>query len=379
MDETFREIERASRELTRSMSVYSDMVRQLQLSPSAFTSLHLQDSIAKQLAFDHTLINSTSSILSQARLAALATTNFSDLAIANQNLADLVSKASISDSVISKAFAEHNALRTSLASIAPQTVISNLLSSLDTIKLLHTSLTSQFRLLDLEAHSIGKLVGASTVLTNDLTATFGKFTRSYRDVLECLPRIPEFQVPLIAKYCPLEYSLELDVLERISVDEEKAEATESKGLPTIDEEIASFDGKMLNLINGARQSLKSDNPDRARHVTTSVRELFTQILHGLAPDAEIKTWTNDAEHFHDNRPTRRARLLYICRNFSCDPLTKFVEDDIRAVLTLIDSLNAGTHVVESKLTTFQLQAIVYRMEALALFLLKISRGEQDTK
>lgn len=371
----FREIECASHELTRSMSVYSDMARQLQLSPAPFISLHLQDSIAKQLAFDHTLMNSTSSILSQARLTALTTTNFSDLAIANQNLADLVSKTLISGSVISKAFAEHNTLRTSLASIASQTVVSDLLSSLDTTKLLHTSLTSQFRLLGIEAHSIGKLVGASSVLANDLTATFSKFTRSYRDVLEYIPQIPEFQVPLIAKYSPLEYSLELDVLERISFDEEKAEVIEPEGLLSVDEELASFDGKLLNLINGARQSLKSDNPDRARHVTTSVRELFTQILHRLAPDAEIKTWTNDVEHFRDNRPTRRARLLYICRNFSCDPLTKFVEDDVRAALTLIDSLNAGTHVVESKLTTFQLEAIVYRMEALALFLLKISRGE----
>lgn len=371
----FREIERASRELTRSMSVYSDMVRQLQLSPSLLTSLHLQDSIAKQLVSDHTLMNMTTPILSQAGLNALATQNFSDLAIANQNLAELVSKASISDSIISKAFAEHNALRTSLKSIASQTVVSDLLSSLDTTKILHTSLTSQFRLLGLEAHSIGKLLGASAVLANDLTATFSNLTRSYRDVIESIPQIPDFQVPLIAKYSPLEYSLQLDVLERISVEEDKPETTAPEGLPSVDEELASFDDKLLNLINGARESLKSDNPDRARHVTTSARELFTHVLHGLAPDAKIKKWTNDANNFHDNRPTRRARLLYICRNFSCGPLSKFVEDDVRAALTLIDSLNAGTHVVESKLTTYQLEAIVYRMEALALFLLKISRGQ----
>ena len=137
---------------------------------------------------------------------------------------------------------------------------------------------------------------------------------------------------------------------------------------------AGFDDRLLILINGARDSLRSDNPDRERHVTTSVRELFTQILHGLAPDDELRQWSADPDHYHDNRPTRRARLLYICRKFSCDPLTKFVEDDVRAALTLIDSLNAGTHVVQSKLNEFQLEAIVYRMEALALFLLKISRG-----
>lgn len=372
MDETFREIQRASRELTRSVSVYSDMVRKLRLSSSAFTSL--QDSIAKQLEFDRTLMNSTSSILSQCRFVNLATTNLIDVSLANLSLADLVSKASISDSVMSKVFAEHNALRNSIASIASETMVRDLLSSFDTAKLLNTSLVSQLRLLDLETHSIGRLVGASMVLSNDLIATFSKFTRSYRDVLECIPNVPEFQVPLIAKYSPIEYSLELDVLECISIDKDKVESTEPEVLPTVDEELASFDGNLLNLINGARQSLKSDNPDRARHVTSSVRELFTQVIHRLAPDAEVKTWTNDAEHFSNNRPTRRARLLYICRKFSCDPLTKFVEDDVRAALTLVDSLNAGTHVVKSKLTKHQLEAIVYRIETLALFLLKISRG-----
>ena len=371
MDEPFRDLERASRDISRSVSVYSNIVSQLQLSTSAFTSL--QDSLTKQLAFDRDLFRTTSSILSEARLAALTTSNFADLAAANLNLTDLVSRAAISDSTLSKVFAEHNALRTSIASIASQSSIRELLSSLDTTRLLHTSLSCQFRLLDLEATSIGRLVGASSFLSNDLTATFSKLTRSYRDVIECIPRIPELQIPLIAKYSPIEYSLELDVLDRISVDEDEEVAPE--GLPTVDDELASFDGRLLTLINGARQSLRSDNPDRARHVTTSLRELFTQILHGLAPDDEIRAWTNEASHFHDNRPTRRSRLLYICRKFSCDPLTKFVEDDVRAALTLVDSLNAGTHVVESKLTAFQLEAIVYRMESLALFLLKISRGD----
>jgi hypothetical protein len=96
-------------------------------------------------------------------------------------------------------------------------------------------------------------------------------------------------------------------------------------------------------------------------------------VHRLAPDDEIKAWSTDREHYHDSRPTRRARLLYICRRFSCDPLTKFVENDVKAALTLVESLNAGTHVVESKLTTSQLEAIVYRMESLALFLLKVSK------
>ncbi|TWU01441.1 pPIWI-associating nuclease domain-containing protein [Neorhodopirellula pilleata] len=375
MDESYRELERATRDISRSMTAYTDMVRQIQLSSSAFTSI--QETLAKQLSFDQSLMRSTSSLLSEMKLNALVTTNFSDLANINLGLTDLVSQASISNSAISKVFAEHNVLRESLASFASQkSAISDLLSSLDTTRLLHTSLTSQYRLLDLETHSFGKLLGANTALANELTSTFGKFTRSYREVIESIPTLPKIHIPTIAKYSPIEYSLELEILERISLDDEEAQENNLEGLPDIDAALVSFDDRLLALINGARQALSSENPDRARHVTTSVRELFTQVLHGLAPDEEIKVWTSDKSHFHNNRPTRRARLLYICRRFSCDPLTKFVEDDVRAALTLVDSLNAGTHVVESKLTPFQLEAIVYRMESLALFLLKISQEDK---
>lgn len=371
MHDAFRQLKKISREILRSLSVYNDFASQLQKSTSAITSL--QDSLAKQLEFDRHLLGTTSSVLSQACLVESTTSNFRDLSSANQILTELASNAAITDSALSKVFAEHNALRASLDSIASQSSIADLLSSLDTTRLLYTSLNSQYRLLDLETNSFGRLIDASNILANDLTATFSKLTRSYRDVIESFPSIPQPQVTFIAKYSPIEYSLEMDVLERISVEHDKD--IEVEGLPSIDEELALFSDQLLILLNGARKSLKSDNPDRARHVMTSVRELFTHILHGLSPDDEIRRWSTDASHYHKDQPTRRARLLYICRKISCDPLTKFVEDDVRAALTLIDFLNVGTHVVQLKLTEFQLQAIVYRMEALALFLLKLSRED----
>ena len=86
----------------------------------------------------------------------------------------------------------------------------------------------------------------------------------------------------------------------------------------------------------------SRNPDRARHVTTSVRELFSQVLHGLAPDEEVRAWSSNEQHFQNRRPTRRARLLYICRHINSDPLTRFVEDDVQAALSFVEALNADT-------------------------------------
>lgn len=371
MSDAFRHLRNIIEDVNRSVSIYDRLTSQILNSTSAITAL--EEALAAQRAMDRDLIASATSALSAVRLPDF-TSNFEDLVSANKALADIVSQTAIADSALSRVFAEHNALRVSLETIASLPATADLLSSLGTTRLFHTSLSSQYRLLDLEAHSFGNLIDASNILSNDLAATFSKLTRSYRDVIEAIPLIPQDFVPFIATYSPVEYSLELDVLESITVEPE--EETQAEPLPAVDDELASFDGRLLNLLNGARESLNSNNPDKARHVTTSVRELFTQILHGLATDAEIRTWSTADDHYHDNRPTRRARLLYICRKFSCDPLTKFVEDDVRAALALVDSLNAGTHVVESKLSHSQLQAIVYRMESLALFLLKVSQGNQ---
>ncbi len=358
--------------VSQSTAAYNNIFAELTKSTSAITSL--QSSLTKQFERERALLGDTSAILSQARMSSLVTSNFRDLSRVNTNLASLVSAASLTDSSLSKIFADHSALRSSIAAIASQSSVTHLLSSLDTTRLLHASLSSQYRLLNLEASSFGSRIDASKLFANDLTSTFSKYTRSYRDLVECIPSIPETHIPFVAKYSPTEYLLEVNVLEQISVEDDE-EKEERISLPSVDDELASFDDQLLTLINGARESLASDNPDRARHVTTSVRELFTHILHGLSPDDEIKAWSTDKEHFHNNRPTRRARLLYICRKFSCDPLTKFVENDVQAVLTLVGSLNAGTHVVQSKLTDHQLEAIVYRMESLALFLLKVSKGD----
>ncbi len=369
MTDPFRHLRSITDELNRSFSVYESMTSQILKSASISSSL--QQSLATQRALDRRLIASASSALATFRLADL-TTNYGDLLSANKILSQYVSQASIAESVLSKVFADHNNLRKSLESITSLSTTRDLLSSLDTTRLLHTSLNSQYRLLELESLKFGSMIGASNVWANDLAATFGKLTSSYRDVVTAITVVPQNIAPFIATYAPIEYSLELDVIERVTIAPDD-DANED-ALPSIDEELASFDDSLLILLNGARDSLNSSNPDKARHVTTSVRELFTHIIHRLAPDDAISNWSTNENDFHNKRPTRRARLLYICRTFSCDPLTKFIEDDVRAALSLVDSLNSGTHVVQSKLTHSQLQAVVYRMESLALFLLKVSRG-----
>lgn len=154
-------------------------------------------------------------------------------------------------------------------------------------------------------------------------------------------------------------------------DDEPIETAIGESVPSVDGLLAAFDERLVPLLHGARQSLNDDNPDRARHVTTSVRELFTQVLHALAPDDDVRVWSSNDDFYHDNRPTRRARLLFICRHIDCGPLSRFVQDDVRAALSFVESLNAGTHVVESRLSQIQLASIVSRMESLLVFLLQL--------
>src|SRR5574342_642164 len=68
------------------------------------------------------------------------------------------------------------------------------------------------------------------------------------------------------------------------------------------ETIGAFDTTLLRLVDGAREALWSENPDRGRHAASSVRELFTNVLHRLAPDAGVDAWGGKVkENYHDGK------------------------------------------------------------------------------
>jgi hypothetical protein len=97
-------------------------------------------------------------------------------------------------------------------------------------------------------------------------------------------------------------------------------------------------------------------------------------LHSLAKDQDIQRWTTDDSHYHNGRPTRRTRLLYVTRDINAEPFTEFVEADATAALLLVDALHSGTHQVSSSLSDDQLRAMVSRMESLLLFLLQLDEA-----
>ena len=127
---------------------------------------------------------------------------------------------------------------------------------------------------------------------------------------------------------------------------------------------------------GAREALHSNNADHARHILSSLRELWNHLLRQLAPDDLVLPWIptqNQKDLLHKDKPTRRARVLYICRKLNNGPLTNFLMDDTRALVKLIELFNQ-VHKLETGLTDEQLKAIVLKNDSWLMYILQISAG-----
>jgi Predicted pPIWI-associating nuclease len=90
-----------------------------------------------------------------------------------------------------------------------------------------------------------------------------------------------------------------------------------------------FDERLLELRRQAWRNLAGGGIAGARLAMTGIRELFTDILHALAPDAEVKaTVMWQARPKNITQPTRRMRLEYVLgeeRACEADTLLQFSE------------------------------------------------------
>lgn len=136
---------------------------------------------------------------------------------------------------------------------------------------------------------------------------------------------------------------------------------------------ASIDVKLLPLYQGAIDAIASRNIDKVRHATISLRELFTHILHKLAPDGAFFEWNEDESNLSNGRPTREGRIIYICRNINYGAFITFVQRDISAAVAFLDLLQKGTHAIEKPYDDRQLKALLIRIECLLDFIIRISR------
>ncbi|MDA8084063.1 MAG: hypothetical protein M0024_10445 [Nitrospiraceae bacterium] len=143
---------------------------------------------------------------------------------------------------------------------------------------------------------------------------------------------------------------------------------------SLEEMLGELDPGLVTAWRGAKHAMKGDNPDKFRHVTVSLRELLTHVLHKTAPDEEVMKWTSNPKHFLKDRPTRAARLLFICRGVNNGPFSDFMKKDVVSNLAFIDVFQKGTHGLNITFTEPQMKALFVRTEALLRFILTVSRS-----
>jgi hypothetical protein len=137
--------------------------------------------------------------------------------------------------------------------------------------------------------------------------------------------------------------------------------------------LGALDPALCTLYVGAREAFEGGNPDRARHVLSSLRELLDHVLRRLAPDELVLTWMPAHRDglLHAGRPTRRARVLYVCRNLDHPPLTDFVDEDVRTSVKLVEVFN-HVHELRPGLSDVQLGALILRVDSWLTYILQIS-------
>ena len=243
------------------------------------------------------------------------------------------------------------------------------------------SLLAQKRLLNFPGENLERRIFYKSHEFPVALDSFSTFTQSYESLIQSFNNekfnIVDFP-PFVSRLPPVEILTSSDLLYSISRDETEDYVDEADDLEIeIREDIESSLEELLGYINpeiirlwqGAKEAVSSTNPDKKRHVVVSLREMLTHILHGIAPDSEVSKWTTNPIHYYEGRPTRKARLLYICRDINHGSFEQFVSKDVEAHIKFIRLFQRGTHEIDINFTEQQLRTLVVRTEALSRFLL----------
>ncbi len=216
----------------------------------------------------------------------------------------------------------------------------------------------------------------------DVTAALGKLGES-PSTYSNTTRLPRFVMPSATREVFLHgYAVEaLDISDEVSAEQDSSKIQlgakieePTNCIPLLEE----VDPDLAKAYEGALDAQRGTNPDRERHILTSLRELWNHLLQKIAPCTHVREWIpKDTDDLLDDygKPTRRARVLFIYRDLNHDPLTDFIVKDIDAFMTYYKVLNS-LHQLNSGLSDKQLSALLPRTDSWLTFILRIWKESQ---
>lgn len=145
--------------------------------------------------------------------------------------------------------------------------------------------------------------------------------------------------------------------------------------PAIAGFLTDFSPDLASRWRGALFALSPQNPDAARHFSTSAREILTRIIEEEAPDAAVILADPQCPCGSDGRPTRRARLAFCLTRAgrASDSLSAFADADVANVIELFRVFNDGTHGSAGVFDLRHLRLIRTRVEGAVAFLHSVLR------
>jgi len=208
----------------------------------------------------------------------------------------------------------------------------------------------------------------------DLTNSYSGLYTQHQSGISIIETLPDS----LAVGSSLEFYRNTGLVSIVSTEPDKIEIEDESSREQVNDELkeylATIDPDLNILLDGARDSISSNNPDKVRHAITSMRELVTHVLHHLSPNEEIMKWSKDPNHLDKGKPTRRSRLVYICREINNDKFTDFVKKDIDSTLAFIQLFQRGTHSIKSNISEIQLNAMLFKTESTLSFLIKTGKS-----
>ena len=230
--------------------------------------------------------------------------------------------------------------------------------------------------------SLGKALSIQKSIMADVQHSMATFTTSYHQLVESFEGVadvvalPSFVLPGATQEVSIT-GYALVVLHPETEEQEEAEVYSGfGGTPEDTNLIALLESMGMEFVDtyrGAVASLNGDNPDRSRHVLSSLRTLLDHLIRKLAPKDMVREWIVErgySSYLDNGIPTRRAQILYISKDIENGPLSKFIEADTKTVEELY-SLYNRLHKLGTGISDPQLHAIVLRTESYIEYILRV--------
>lgn len=240
-----------------------------------------------------------------------------------------------------------------------------------------------------DAARLGETLGASAETQRAIADSIARLTSDYTSLvrsatdLRDLTSLPPFVIEAASVGLFRAGDLFYSVAAAEPIPDESAEAVSDarasvSELSPLESLLQEVDPDLLVPLQGARASLGSSNPDRVRHVSSSLREVYTHVTHKLAPTKDVRAWSEDPGFYdEEGKPTRRARLLYVVKAVRSEEFLSFVETDVEEALNFLDTFHRGAHKLAPDLSDEQLQKMAERMESLIRTLVEAWRSGRN--